>query len=162
MVERTQTGALDTSDIRTANSLLCIQIAFKSLFYRSSRDPGRVQNDRQDHLSLQITEKIGQGGMGEVYRGTDTKLKRDLALKVLPEKLSAMLMPDFLMRIAVQQRLSLPEPAAVFPPSPRPAVRWETLTHRGLIVMVRLEWPSNARIPTASSVRSQDIAGTLS
>jgi serine/threonine protein kinase len=33
----------------------------------------------------QITAAIGEGGMGHVFRARDTKLDRDVAIKILPE-----------------------------------------------------------------------------
>jgi eukaryotic-like serine/threonine-protein kinase len=46
--------------------------------------------------SYEVLAPIGEGGMGEVYRARDTRLDRDVAIKILPELFAAD--PDRLMR----------------------------------------------------------------
>src|SRR6266699_272587 len=46
--------------------------------------------------SYEITSLLGKGGMGEVYRAKDLKLKRDVAIKILPDEFSGQ--PEGLIR----------------------------------------------------------------
>ncbi len=93
-----------------------------------------------------ITAALGAGGMGEVYRATDTKLGREVALKLLPEAFAAD--PDRLARFE------------------REAKVLASLNHPGIAHLYGFE---SARLPDGSSshflamelVEGEDLAARL-
>src|SRR5580700_8237817 len=76
----------------------------------------------------EIRSPLGAGGMGEVYRAHDTRLDREVAIKVLPESLTAD--PDRLRRFEQEARavaaLNHPNILAVY----------QMATHEGVSYMV--------------------------
>ena len=66
--------------------------------------------------NFKITGKLGEGGMGEVYRAEDTKLGREVAIKVLPELFAqdAERMARFSREAQVLASLNHPNIAAIY------------------------------------------------
>src|SRR5690242_5388218 len=73
-------------------------------------------NPQSSIAHYRVTSKLGEGGMGAVYRATDTKLNREVAIKVLPDEFAAD--PDRLARFTreaqVLASLNHPNIAAIY------------------------------------------------
>ena len=88
-----------------------------------------------------VTALIGEGGMGQVYQATDTKLNRQVALKILPEAFAAD--PDRLARFQreaqVLANLNHPNVAQIHGLEEATApVRWCWSWWRGQLLLTEL------------------------
>ena len=72
-------AARPRDDVHHASSIVCP----RSISERNIDDLVSLQRGHK-LAHYEVLEPIGKGGMGEVYRATDTKLGRDVAIKVLP------------------------------------------------------------------------------
>ncbi|HTK68571.1 MAG TPA: serine/threonine-protein kinase, partial [Candidatus Eisenbacteria bacterium] len=87
--------------------------------------------------SYQILSPLGAGGMGEVYRARDTRLGRDVALKVLPEALAADL--ESLARFEREARIAA------------------GLNHSNIVVLYSIEEVKGTRFLTMELVEGQRL-----
>src|SRR5438067_6060568 len=71
---------------------------------------------QQTIAHYRITAKLGEGGMGEVWRATDTKLNREVAIKIIPEAFAqdADRMARFTREAQVLASLNHPNIAAIY------------------------------------------------
>ena len=101
----------------------------------------------------EVIAQIGVGGMGEVYRARDTKLKRDVAIKVLPDVFAPD--PDRLARFQreaeVLASLNHPHIAAIYgleDPARRSSWNWSRA--RTSPIALRAPIPLDEALPIAS------------
>ena len=89
----------------------------------------------------EILEPLGKGGMGEVYRARDTKLDRDVAIKVLPEDFASD--PDRLARFEREAKLLA------------------SLNHANIAAIYGLEDEGDQRFIVMEVVEGETLAGRI-
>ena len=91
--------------------------------------------------AYEILALLGAGGMGEVYRARDTRLGREVALKVLPEQLASQ--PDRLARFEREARAIA------------------ALNHPSIVVLYSVENDAGVRFLTMELVEGHDLASVV-
>src|SRR5436190_5577116 len=89
----------------------------------------------------EIVALLGAGGMGEVYRGRDPRLKRDIAIKVLPADVTSS--PDRLVRFE------------------REATTVAGLNHPNIVVLHSIEEDGSTRFLTMELVEGRSLAALV-
>ena len=88
--------------------------------------------------TYEILGSLGAGGMGEVYRARDTRLGREIAIKVLPEEVASS--PDRLARFE------------------REAKAVASLNHPNIVTLHSIEESAGTRFMTLELVEGQDLS----
>ena len=91
--------------------------------------------------SYEIVASLGAGGMGEVYRAHDTRLGRDVAVKVLPDELSST--PERLARFEREARIVA------------------SLNHPNIVTLHSIEEAAGTRFLTMEVVEGRSLADLI-
>ena len=94
-----------------------------------------------------VLAKIGEGGMGQVYRARDTKLDRNVALKVLPDAFATD--PDRLARFRREAQLL----ASLNHPNIAQIHGIEEADGVRALVLELVEGPTRGHVPETTQVR---------
>ena len=98
-----------------------LRVEVESLLIHDSTDDTTFEGPPPDEIPTfiahyRIIEKIGEGGMGAVYRATDTRLNREVAIKLLPPTLAkdAVRMARFEREAQILASLNHPNIASIY------------------------------------------------